>query len=433
MATGVFGVWFRGMAVPERGPLTMRTRHGLAFILVTVLLDSIGFGIILPVLPQLIMDVTGEPLASAARYGGWLLFVFAATQFFAAPVLGNLSDRFGRRPVLLLSLFAMGCDYLLMGWAPTLGWLFVGRLIAGVSASTYGIANAFVADSFAPEERARNFALLGAGFGVGFIVGPVIGGFLGEFGPRAPFYAAAGLAFINVVYGYLVLPESLKPENRRAFEWKRANALGTFSQLWRYPVVLGLVSAYFFYMMGHHSLPSVWSYFAMEKFEWSSRDIGFSLGAVGVCMIVVQVWLIRYVLDRYGTERTAYIGLVVTIAAFVGYALVPHGWMVYGVIVFGAAGGFVAPSVQSLMSARIPADAQGELQGALASVSSLVSILSPPFMTQTFAWFIGASAPLYFPGAPFIAAALFSLFALVALMRTLFGALKPAAARRRSP
>lgn len=397
----------------------------MAFILVTVLLDSIGFGIILPVLPGLIMDVTGEPLANAARYGGWLLFVYAVTQFFSAPVLGNLSDRFGRRPVLLLSLLAMGCDYLLMGWAPTLGWLFFGRLIAGISASTYGIANAFIADTFAPEDRARNFALLGAAFGVGFIVGPVIGGLLGEFGPRAPFYAAAGLAFTNVVYGFLVLPESLKKENRRAFDWKRANALGTFNQLWRYPVVLGLVFAYFFYMMGHHSLPSVWSYFAIEKFDWSSRDIGISLGAVGVCMIVVQAWLIRYVLDRFGTERTAYIGLVATILSFVGYALVPYGWMIYGVIVLGAAQGFVAPSVQALMSGRIPPDAQGELQGALASVSSLVSILSPPFMTQTFAYFSAGGAPLYFPGAPFIAAALFTLLGLIAFMRALVGVAKP--------
>ena len=399
----------------------MQSKHALVFILITVLLDSVGFGIILPVLPGLIMDVTGESLSAAARYGGWLLFVYAVMQFFSAPVLGNLSDRFGRRPVLLLSLFAMAADYVLMGWAPTLGWLFLGRIIAGVSASTYGIANAFIADTFAPEERAKNFALVGAAFGMGFIVGPVIGGFLGEFGPRAPFYAAAGVAFANVVYGFLVLPESLKPENRRVFELKRANPLGAFNQLWRYPVVFGLVFAYFFYLMGHHSLPSVWSYFAIEKFAWSSREIGFSLGVVGVCMIVVQAWLIRHMLARYGTQRTAYIGLVLTIASFVGYALVPFGWMMYGIIVFGAAQGFIGPSVQSLMSSRIPADAQGELQGALGSMASLVSILSPPFMTQTFAYFSAANAPIYFPGAPFLAAALFTLLALLALVRALAG------------
>ena len=399
----------------------MRPKHALAFIFVTVLLDSIGFGIIMPVVPQLIMDVSGEPLASAAQYGGWLMFVYAAMQFFSAPVLGNLSDRFGRRPVLLLSLLLMGGDYLLMGWAPSIAWLFLGRFIAGISASTYGIANAFIADSFPPEERAKNFALMGAAFGTGFIVGPVIGGFLGEFGPRAPFYAAAALAFANVLYGFFVLPESLKAENRRRFEWKRANPFGAFNQLWRYPMVIGLVFAYFFYMIGHHSLPSVWSYFAIEKFGWSPTEIGFSLGAVGVCMIVVQTYLIRRFLNRYGTERTAYIGLTLTIVSFLGYALVPFGWMMYLVIAVGAAQGFIGPSLQSLMSNQVPADAQGELQGALGSMASLVSILSPPFMTQTFAWFSAASAPVYFPGAPFLAAALFTLFGLMAMVRALAG------------
>ncbi len=308
----------------------MRPKLALSFIFIVVLLDSIGFGIIMPVLPQLIMDVTGEPLSAAARYGGWLMFVYAAMQFFSAPVLGNLSDRFGRRPVLLLSLVAMGADYLLMGWAPTVIWLFVGRIIAGVSAGTYGIANAFIADTFEPDDRAKNFALMGAAFGVGFIVGPVVGGFLGEYGPRTPFYAAAVLAFVNVIYGFFVLPESLKPENRRPFEIRRANPLGTLNQLWKYPVVVGLVFAYFFYMLGHHSLPAVWSYFAMEKFAWSTRDIGFSLGAVGVCMIFVQVYLIRVFLDKYGLERTAFIGLIVTTLSFLGYAFIPYGWMPIG-------------------------------------------------------------------------------------------------------
>lgn len=397
----------------------MRPKLALSFIFVVVLLDSIGFGIIMPVLPQLIMDVTGEPLTAAARYGGWLMFVYAAMQFFSAPVLGNLSDRFGRRPVLLLSLVAMGADYLLMGWAPTLIWLFVGRFIAGVSAGTYGIANAFIADTFEPDDRAKNFALMGAAFGVGFIVGPVIGGFLGEYGPRAPFYAAAALAFVNLIYGYFVLPESLKPENRRPFEIRRANPLGTLNQLWKYPVVIGLVFAYFFYMLGHHSLPAVWSYFVMEKFAWTTREIGFSLGAVGVCMIFVQVYLIRVFLDKYGQERTAFIGLIVTILSFIGYAFIPYGWMMYVVIAVGAGQGFIGPSVQGLMSARIPADSQGELQGALGSMSSLVSILSPPFMTQTFAYFSGGGAPIYFPGAPFLAAAFFTLMGLLLLVRAL--------------
>ena len=397
----------------------MRPRLALAFIFVTVLLDSIGFGIIMPVLPQLIMDVSEEPLSAAARYGGWLMFVYAAMQFFSAPVLGNLSDRFGRRPVLLLSLLAMGADYLLMGWAPSLAWLFLGRFIAGVSASTYGIANAFIADTFAPDDRAKNFALVGAAFGCGFVIGPVLGGFLGEFGPRAPFYAAAALAFINVVYGFFVLPESLKPENRRPFRLTRANPFGAFNQLWRHPLVIGLVFAYFFYLIGHHSLPAVWSFYAIERFGWSPSEIGYSLAAVGLFMILVQVWLIRLFLDRHGPVRTAYIGFVATIASFVGYAFAPFGWMIYPVLAIGALQGFIGPSVQSLMSREIPANAQGELQGALASMTSLVSILSPPFMTQTFAFFSAANAPIYFPGAPYLAAGVFTLLGLMLMMRAL--------------
>ncbi len=397
----------------------MRPKHALAFIFVTVLLDAIGFGIIMPVVPQLIMEVSGEPLSAAARYGGWLMLAYAAMQFLSAPVLGNLSDRFGRRPVLLLSLLLMGGDYVLMGWAPSLAWLFLGRFIAGVSASTYGIANAFIADGFPPEDRAKNFALMGAAFGTGFIVGPVIGGLLGEFGARAPFHAAAALAFANALYGFLVLPESLQPENRRRFEWRRANPFGAFNQLWRHPAVMGLVLAYFLHLFGHHSLPSVWSYFAIEKFGWSPAEIGFSLGAVGVCMIVVQTYLIRRFLKRCGTERTAFIGLTMTVIAFLGYAFVPVGWMMYVVIVVGAAQGFIGPSLQSLMSSQVSADSQGELQGALGSTASLASILSPPLMTQIFAWFTEPAASVHFPGAPFLAAALATLLGLTAMTRAL--------------
>lgn len=399
----------------------MRPQLAFIFIFVTVLLDSIGFGIIMPVVPHLIMDISGDTLTHAARTSGFLMFAFATMQFIASPLLGNLSDRFGRRPVLLCSLLAMTCNYLLMGWAPTLFWLFVGRLIGGVSASTYGIAIAYIADTFPAEKRAQYFALLGAGFGTGFIVGPAIGGFLGEYGPRTPFYAAAGLTFINVIYGYFVLPESLRAGHRRAFDLARAHPLAAFNQLRQYPMVIALVLVYFFYMLGHFALPSVWAFFTIEKFGWSPRDIGFSLSAVGVAMIFVQAYLIRLVLPVWGPSKTAVVGLIATALSFFGYAFVPYAWMMYPVIVIGSLQGFVGPSVQSIMSARIPANAQGELQGAIGSMSGLVAILSPPFMTQLFAYFSAEDAIVHFPGAPFLAAALFTLLALALLLRTVAG------------
>ena len=395
----------------------MRPKLAFAFIFVTVLLDSIGFGIIMPVVPHLIMDITGDGLADAARIAGLLMFTFAAMQFIASPILGNLSDRYGRRPILLFSLLAMGCNFLLMGWAPTLIWLFFGRIISGGSASTYGTANAYIADTFPPEKRAQYFALLGAGFGMGFIVGPAIGGFLGEFGPRTPFFAAAGLTFINVIYGFFVLPESLKPENRRAFHLARANPLAAIRQLWQYPVVVMLLFVSFFYSLGHFALPSVWAFFTIEKFQWTPRDIGISLSAVGVAMIFVQAYLIRLVLPLWGPMKTAVVGLIATAISFFGYAFIPFAWMMYVVIAIGALQGFVMPSIQSMMSGRVPANAQGELQGAIGSLNGLVTIISPPFMAELFAYFSGPEAPLYFPGAPFFAAAILTLLALVLLLR----------------
>jgi DHA1 family tetracycline resistance protein-like MFS transporter len=394
-------------------------KAALSFIFITLLLDSIGFGIILPVMPELIMDVTGEPIEQAARYGGWLLFLYALMQFFAAPIMGNLSDRFGRRPVLLISLTAFGLDYMLMGFAPSLMWLVIGRIIAGISASTYGIANAYIADVFPPEERAQQFGLMGAAFGAGFIIGPVLGGLLGELGPRVPFFATAGLAFCNALFGLMVLPETLKKENRRPFELSRAHPVGAITQLARYPLVIGLVGANFIYLLGHHSLPAIWSYYTIEKFAWTPSDIGISLGAVGVFMLIVQAYLIRLAIPRFGPEKTAYFGLAMCAASFFGYALAPVGWVMYVFIVIGAAQGFVGPAVQGIMSARIPANSQGELQGAIGSISSLAAIIGPPFMTQTFAFFSGSAAPVYFPGAAFFAAGMLTLLSLAVYLRVI--------------
>jgi DHA1 family tetracycline resistance protein-like MFS transporter len=393
--------------------MTRSNKLALMFIFVTVLLDSVGFGIILPVMPQLIMTVTGEPLSQAAVYGGWLLFLYALMQFFCAPLMGGLSDRFGRRPVLLYSLLAFGLNYLLMGWAPSLGWLIAGRIISGCASSTYAIANAYIADVFETGERAKNFALIGAAFGGGFILGPVVGGFLGELGPRVPFYATAVLALLNALFGFLALPETLAPENRRSFSWRRANPLGAFKHLRKYPVIMGLVSAYFFFLLAHQALPAVWAYFTIARFDWSESQIGFSLGFVGVMMMLTQAFLIRWVIDRHGSVVTAYLGLCCATLSFFGYAFSTQPWMVYLFLLVGAAQGFLGPAVQGMMSARTPANAQGELQGALGSVASLAAIISPLLMTQLFGYFTSPEAPFYFPGASYFLAGALCVLSLV--------------------
>ena len=376
-------------------------RWAVTFVFITVLLNSIGFGIILPVLPELIVDITGDPVHEAARYGGWLAFAYASMQFIFSPLAGNLSDRFGRRPVLLVSLFVFGVDYLIMGLAPTIAWLFLGRIIAGTSATSFGIANACIADLFPPEKRAQNFGLIGAAFGVGFILGPVIGGFLGEFGPRMPFFVTAGIAFANALFGLFAIPETLKEEDRRPFRFARANPLGAFRQVGRFPVVTGILGAYFLYMLAHDSLPAIWAFYTMDRYGWGPRDVGFSLGVVGVCMLVVQGFLIRKIIPLLGSKRTAYVGLALTIVAFFGYALSPVGWAMYIWIVVGAGSGLIMPAMNGIMSRQLPANAQGELQGILGSVASSTFIISPVVMTQLFAYFSSSAAPVYFPGAAF--------------------------------
>ena len=396
------------------------TNRAVAFIFVTVLLNSVGFGIVMPVLPELIVDVTGDPLHEAARHGGWLVFVYALMQFFFAPLAGNLSDRFGRRPVLLVSLFVFGLDYLIMGFAPTLAWLYVGRLVAGISATSFAIANACVADLFPPDKRAQNFGLMGAAFGVGFILGPVIGGFLGEFGPRTPFFATAAIAFANAAFGWVAVPETLAPENRRPFHLGRANPLGAFRQMAHLPLVVGILAAYFLYMLAQNSLPVTWAFFSMERYAWGPREVGFSLGAVGVCMLIVQGFVIRRAIPAWGAERVAAVGLALAALSFVGYALLsPVGWMLYVWIVVGSGSGLVMPALTGVMSRHVAPDAQGELQGAIGSVASATSVVSPIVMTQLFAYFTSPAAPVYFPGAAFALSGVLVAASLVIVRRTL--------------
>jgi DHA1 family tetracycline resistance protein-like MFS transporter len=377
-----------------------------------VLIDSIGFGIIIPVMPQLILGLAEVSLSQASRIGGYLMFTYAIVQFFAAPILGNLGDRFGRRPILLFSLAALGLDYLLMGVAPTLIWLFVARLISGAASSTFSIAYAYVTDITPEEKRAQRFGMVGAAFGGGFVLGPVIGGFLGEFGDRIPFFAAAGLALLNVVYGYFVLGESLAKENRRPFELHRANPVGAVMQLKKYPVVMGLACAYFLYMLGHVSLPSTWTYYTIEKFSWSESQIGLSLGFAGVFIILVQAVLIRWAIPAMGAFKAGIVGMLAVIIGFCGYAFSSQGWQMYPWLAVAAISGFVTPAFQAIMTSQIPANAQGELQGALSSLTSLTSIIGPLVMTQLFAIFTGPSAPFYFPGVSFFAAAVMTVICL---------------------
>ena len=405
--------------------------HGaFVFIFVAVLVDSIGFGIILPVLPRLIMQLTGVSVDRAAAYGGWLSFVYALMQFFCAPVLGNLSDHFGRRPVLLFALLALGCDYLIMGFAPVIAWLFIGRLIAGVAGASFTPAYAYVADITEPARRAQNFGLMGAAFGIGFIVGPAIGGLLGGLGPRAPFFTAGAIALANTALGYFALPESLPQESRRPFHWSRANPLGTLVQIRSYPVVTWLLGALLLWQLAHQVLPSTWAFYTISKFHWTSAEVGYSLAFVGLVMAVAQGVLTRVLVPWIGGERrAAAAGMAAALLAYVGYAFATHGWMMYAVSLTTFIFALTYPSMNALASQQIPANAQGELQGAVASLYSLSSIVGPPLMTQVFGHFSARSAGVYFPGAAFLTAAVLTAGCAMLFARALRFAPQHAAAQ----
>ncbi len=406
--------------------MTNNRRFALTFIFFTATVDSIGFGIILPVMPDLLMEVSGTNLADAAIYGGWLMFVYAFMQFFAAPVLGNLSDAYGRRPILLTSLFVLSINYLIMGFAETLTLLVVGRIISGIGAGTFSTCNAYIADSTEPDERAQYFGMMGAAFGMGFVIGPVLGGFLGEYGSRVPFFATSALAFGNLILGAIFLPESLSRENRRPFDPKRANPFSALVQMRKFKVVFGIIGVLFLYNMGHHVLPSVWSFYCIEKFSWSPTEIGFSLGVIGVMMVIVQGFLIRVVVPLLGLRNAGIAGFTFMILAFLGYAGASTGWMVYAAMIPGALGALASPAMSGIASSQLGASQQGELQGTLSSMSSLTSILSPPIMTLVFGVFSSDAAPVYFPGAPFLLAAVLTCMSLLLFVKTTAGFTLPA-------
>lgn len=392
----------------------------LGFIFITILVDVIGFGIIIPVMPELISNLAHVPISKAASYGGWLLFAYAIMQFLFSPILGNLSDRYGRRPVLLFSLFGFGIDYLFLAFAPSFTWLFIGRIIAGITGASFTTASAYIADISTPQNRAKNFGVIGAAFGMGFVLGPGIGGLIGEvWGTRAPFVAAAILTLINWLYGYFILPESHKIENRRKFEWKRANPLGSLKQLKKYPAIGGLVFSLVLIYIAAHAVQSTWSYYTYEKFKWSKAMVGYSLTFVGVMIAIVQGGLIRIILPRWGNEKSIYIGLVFyTVgSAFMGFA--PTGWMLYVFTAIYCLGAIVGPALQAVISTHVPPTEQGELQGGLNSMISLTTIAGPLIMTNLFSWFTRPSAPFYFPGMPFLAASFFLLISAIFAYREL--------------
>lgn len=387
-------------------------KHAFVFIFITVLIDMIGFGIIIPVMPQLVMSLTGQPIESAAVMGGLLMGVFAFTQFIFAPIVGGLSDRYGRRRILLFAMLGFTIDYLIMGTATTFAVLFIGRMLSGVFGATYTTANAYIADITDPKDRAGRFGMMGAAFGLGFILGPVIGGLLGDVDPRYPFFAAAALAGANVVYGYFILPETLTIENRRPFRIRRANPFGSLLQMRQYPVVFAMLAAAFLFFLGHAAFPALWTYFSTLRFSWTPRDIGLSLMAVGLASAIVQGGLTRIIVARIGEWRAFAIGFSIAALAYIGYGFVSEVWAFYVIMAFGSFAGIGGPAMQSICSRLVPANSQGELQGAMSSLQSLSMVIGPLTLPHVFHYFTTDTAPVYLPGAAFLVAAVLTVLAL---------------------
>lgn len=394
-------------------------RSPLLFVLITLIIDCIGLGIILPIIPGLIQDLTHLDLSHAARYGGWLTFSYAAMQFLFAPLVGALSDRFGRRPVLLASLAGLGADYLFMALAPNIGWLFLGRIISGLFGASYTTAMAYIADISEPEKKAQNFGLVGVAFGLGFIIGPVIGGIFAEWGLRVPFVVASLLSLLNFLYGYFILPESLPRKHRRRLEWKRANPLGALLHLRKYPALFSLIFAVWLLYLAGQATQSTWTFYTMEKFDWTEKLVGYSLGVVGLISALVQGLLIRIIIPQLGTERSIYLGILLYFSGFLLFAFATEGWMMYLFIIPYCLGGISGPALQGLLSSRVPPNEQGELQGIMASMMSLSAIVGPLVMTDLFSRFTQTNPLGYIPEAPFLAAAVLTLLGLALCIRSL--------------
>jgi MFS transporter, DHA1 family, tetracycline resistance protein len=378
--------------------------HAITFVLITVFLDMVGFGLIMPVLPALIENVGNMEIADAALIGGWLFFAFSLTQFLFGPMMGNLSDAYGRRPLLLLAVFGLLVDYLLMSFAPNLFWIFVGRAFAGLCGASYVIANAYIADVTTPEERAKAFGMVGAAFGLGFVVGPAIGGLLGEYGPRVPFMAAAAISAANLIYGYFVVPETLDVARRRPFELGRANPFGTFKVFKTYRSVLPLSAVMAIYFFASAIYPAIWPFWGIAKFGWSEWLIGLSLAAFGTVTAVFQGVLTGPAVKRWGESTTALIGLVSACVAVVGYGFAPGLIVVVLLFVVHGPEGFVHPMLTAMMSKETPENAQGELQGGISSIMAVSMLFGTVFFAQIFGYFMQPGAPVVSPDIAFFVA-----------------------------
>ncbi|SFD15173.1 MFS transporter, DHA1 family, tetracycline resistance protein [Chitinophaga sp. CF118] len=395
-------------------------KAAISFIFITLLIDIMGWGLIIPVMADLIAQLKGIPVNQASTYGALLLSVFAITQFLFSPVIGNLSDRYGRRPTLLFSLLGFGIDYIILALAPTYGWLFVGRVIAGITGASFTTATAYIADVSTDEtSRAKNFGLIGAAFGLGFVLGPALGALLANWGIRAPFYAAAALCLLNCVYGYFFLPESLSKENRRPFDWKRANPFGSLKFLTKHPEIGGLALSFFLIYLGSQAVQGNWNFFTIYRFNWSEKMVGISLAVVGVLVGAVQAGLTRVINPKIGNEKSIYLGLSLYTLGLILFAFATQGWMMFAFLIPYCLGGLCGPSLQSVISGHVPANQQGELQGALTSLMSLTTIIGPLIMNGTFAYFTTDGAPFYFPGIHFLIGAVCMLFSIVITYKVL--------------
>ena len=393
-----------------------RREAAIPFIFITLLIDIIGIGLIIPILPKLIEEFTGGTPSSAAPTYGLLAAIYALMQFLFAPVIGSLSDQYGRRPVILVSLLGLGLDYLLLATATSLPIFFVARIIAGITGASITAASAYIADVSPPEKRAQNFGLIGAAFGLGFIIGPALGGLLGGFGVRVPFYVAAGLTLLNFLYGFFILPESLKPENRRKFDWARANPVGSLMALGRYPVVLSLAGSIFLINLAQNALQSTWVLYTGYRYNWNVTQTGISLAVVGLTAAIVQGGLVRVLIPKLGEKRAVIAGFAVSVVAFLLYGLATQGWMIYVILAFGALGGIAGPAAQGLISRGVAANEQGSVQGSLASLGSVTGVLGPLAATAAFGYFTSPQAPVQIPGiAFFIGSAFIALGLLIAL------------------